>query len=112
MMYSKISSLGATGRSVGRSSVPNDLTENKCQQNNIELVNHIYKTNNFGPINYNYFYLYRAGLSKPKVGLSYTLFRLRQNVGHKCCRWLFDLLLNVPWQTAEVVLESSVNELS
>ena len=29
MMYSKISSLGATGRSVGRSSVPNDLTENK-----------------------------------------------------------------------------------
>ena len=28
MIYSKISSLGATGRSVGRSSVPNDLTEN------------------------------------------------------------------------------------
>ena len=29
MIYSKISSLGATGRSVGLSSVPNDLTEIK-----------------------------------------------------------------------------------
>ena len=29
MMYSNTSSLGATGLSVGRSSVPNDLTEKK-----------------------------------------------------------------------------------
>lgn len=29
MIYSKISSRGATGRSVGLSSVPNDLTEKK-----------------------------------------------------------------------------------
>lgn len=34
IIYSNISSLGATGRSVGRSSVPNERTENRKRKNN------------------------------------------------------------------------------
>ncbi len=44
MMYSNTSSLGATGRSVGRSSVPNDLTAKHKRK---ELLSH-YKLNESG----------------------------------------------------------------
>ena len=38
IIYSKISSLGGTGRSVGRSSVPNDLTGMKTNNLNYSFI--------------------------------------------------------------------------